>query len=280
MGILFHCSSCDRPLNVGEQFAGKPGVCPNCKKTISVPEKSAIADINFRYLLEAWTARQQTGQTEQTDLSVTKDVSNSSDVLTEGVPAVVTGKQATRVLPKELPSELPVVGRDAASLNSNPVAPKVVLKPINVGGVVTDSENVSEGIAQKFSASEPDALENGVAVWFIRPASGGQFGPASSKLLRQWIEQGRVTGDSFVWCEGWDNWQVASDVFPSIAHKVSVEAVQAANADVVTAAKTRTAYRKAEKRRTMRNTIGMVIGTVVLIGLIIALVMVIKNPVS
>jgi hypothetical protein len=34
--------------------------------------------------------------------------------------------------------------------------------------------------------------------------------------MRTWLSEGRVTGDSLVWREGWTDWQAAGKVFPSL----------------------------------------------------------------
>jgi len=54
------------------------------------------------------------------------------------------------------------------------------------------------------------------AKWFVRPPSGGQFGPASGPVLKNWLAEGRVTPDSHVWREGWAEWQPAQSVFGSL----------------------------------------------------------------
>lgn len=59
-------------------------------------------------------------------------------------------------------------------------------------------------------------LENPLATWFVRPPSGGQFGPARGEVMRKWITEGRVTSDSLVWREGWADWLAATEVFPSL----------------------------------------------------------------
>ena len=53
-------------------------------------------------------------------------------------------------------------------------------------------------------------------IWYIRPPSGGQFGPAPGELMRTWISEGRVSADSLVWREGWRDWQEAGAVFPKL----------------------------------------------------------------
>jgi hypothetical protein len=54
------------------------------------------------------------------------------------------------------------------------------------------------------------------AVWYVRPPSGGQYGPAKGEVLRRWIAEGRVSADSLVWREGWPDWQLAGPVFPNL----------------------------------------------------------------
>ncbi|NQU22496.1 MAG: DUF4339 domain-containing protein [Candidatus Nealsonbacteria bacterium] len=58
--------------------------------------------------------------------------------------------------------------------------------------------------------------EAGDVVWYVRPASGGQFGPAGNEVMRGWIGEGRVSADSLVWREGWRDWQEAAEVFPQL----------------------------------------------------------------
>jgi hypothetical protein len=53
-------------------------------------------------------------------------------------------------------------------------------------------------------------------IWYIRPPSGGQFGPAPGDLMRTWLSEGRVSADSLVWREGWRDWQEAGTVFPKL----------------------------------------------------------------
>ncbi|WP_442483611.1 DUF4339 domain-containing protein [Aeoliella sp. SH292] len=58
-----------------------------------------------------------------------------------------------------------------------------------------------------------------VAAWYIRPASGGQFGPADDVLIQQWATEGRVGADSYMWRTGWVDWRLASELpdhFPQL----------------------------------------------------------------
>jgi hypothetical protein len=53
--------------------------------------------------------------------------------------------------------------------------------------------------------------------WYVAPAgSMTKYGPAPGDLMRSWIREGRVSGDSLVWREGWPQWRVAVQAFPEL----------------------------------------------------------------
>ena len=54
-------------------------------------------------------------------------------------------------------------------------------------------------------------------VWYVRPPSGGQYGPATSEVLQVWLDENRISPDTLVWREGWRDWQEAAAVFPQLA---------------------------------------------------------------
>ncbi|MCC6511592.1 MAG: DUF4339 domain-containing protein [Pirellulaceae bacterium] len=51
------------------------------------------------------------------------------------------------------------------------------------------------------------------AVWYVRPPSGGQYGPADGQVFYQWILDNRVSPDSLVWRDGWAQWMIAGEAF-------------------------------------------------------------------
>jgi len=59
--------------------------------------------------------------------------------------------------------------------------------------------------------------EAGDVVWYVRPPSGGQYGPATRDIMRTWLAEGRISADTLVWREGWRDWQSAGSVFPQLA---------------------------------------------------------------
>ena len=53
-------------------------------------------------------------------------------------------------------------------------------------------------------------------VWYVRSATGEQFGPAGSAAMREWIEQGRVAADSWTWRTGWEDWKPGTEAIAEI----------------------------------------------------------------
>lgn len=72
--------------------------------------------------------------------------------------------------------------------------------PVVPGAPVPPSPPAKQSTAVSIAPPEPVA-------WYIRPAVGGQFGPASDEVFRQWIAEGRVAADSWVWRTGWADWK-------------------------------------------------------------------------
>jgi hypothetical protein len=64
------------------------------------------------------------------------------------------------------------------------------------------------------AASDDPIAEAPSATWYVRPPTGGQYGPARGDIMRKWLSEGRVSSDSLVWREGWTDWQNAGKLFP------------------------------------------------------------------
>ena len=58
------------------------------------------------------------------------------------------------------------------------------------------------------------------ATWYVRPPSGGQYGPASGEILKQWIDEGRVASNALLWRDGWPQWREATEALPEIAQQL------------------------------------------------------------
>ena len=109
--------------------------------------------------------------------------------------------------------------------STRPSARRSQSQPPEVEVEVAEQESVG-GAAQPIqpppplatpAADAPDPLtEAADAVWYVRPTSGGQFGPAGAEVMRTWLAEGRIAAETLVWREGWRDWREAGGVFPQL----------------------------------------------------------------
>jgi hypothetical protein len=119
------------------------------------------------------------------------------------------------------------------------------------------------------------------AVWYVRPASGGQFGPAAGDIMRRWISEGRVASDSLVWREGWPEWKSASSIFPGLAGVGGGDALTG-QGDTLGLGRTAPGGSSASYRGRARRSNSMVVAMLVVlaiasVGLLVALIAVLGN---
>jgi hypothetical protein len=73
-------------------------------------------------------------------------------------------------------------------------------------GVVALQPTLAPTVDHAAPVASPSA-----SVWYVRPKSGGQYGPATDEVFRHWIREGRVAADAHVWRDGWSDWRLARD---------------------------------------------------------------------
>lgn len=199
MGIRFHCPN-GHKLNVKSFLAGKKGVCPDCGTRVRIPDRSepglAEPDDDDRPIAATLATPQPSSMVEAVPQSLPTPVA----VVPVAVPqpvAVPAPAPPPTPLPIPIPTPIPMPA----------VVPTV--------GCVAVPAPVAVPPPSTAVAADPIA-ENPLATWFVRPPSGGQFGPARGEVMRKWLTEGRVTRDSLVWREGWSDWLPATEVFPSL----------------------------------------------------------------
>lgn len=187
MGIHFVCHHCSYALHVKDFQAGKRGKCPNCNNSFRIPNK----DASYSSALE--------------------DASEN--------PAVSKVKQAFQVINQVKTPKLASdsSGSISIALEPNPIASKST--PDTKQNVRQESQSKKGGDSPPTNSEKalPAALAVAMdAKWFVRPPSGGQFGPAEASLLINWIAESRVTGDSLLCREGQTQWQTAYELLPEL----------------------------------------------------------------
>ena len=103
------------------------------------------------------------------------------------------------------------------------------------------------------------------AIWYVRPPSGGQYGPARGDVMRKWMSEGRVSPDSLVWREGWADWRSAAETFPSLG--MITPPMPAPVTPATYAASGTPAYSVGPLRPKRRNSTAMAITIVAVLGL-------------
>ena len=112
-------------------------------------------------------------------------------------------------------------------------------------------------------------------IWYVRPPSGGQFGPASGDLMRTWLSEGRVSADSLVWREGWRDWQEAGSVFPKLRSNQIVDFLETTPVVTVAAAPPAHVHRPKPRRSSDRNQIALLVGLSLLVMILIVVFLVV-----
>ncbi len=122
--------------------------------------------------------------------------------------------------------------------------------------------------------------ESPEAIWYVRPPSGGQYGPARGDIMRKWVGEGRVSQDSLVWREGWNDWRTAGQVFPGLGLAASPPVPLVSDVYAPTAAQPSAGRPAYPPRR--RNSLALAVATVTVltlmsVALLIVLFIVIKR---
>ncbi len=177
MGIRFLCPN-GHKLNVKAFLAGKKAVCPKCGEKVLVPEQSELG-----------TAGKRTSpQARYPQAAIPQPIAVTASAPGGAVTAAPVYERPLSVQPNLQPMQPAFAPQPTLSLPSAPPA----------------------------CAAVDPITEAPTAVWYVRPPSGGQFGPASGDIMRGWLAEGRVTADSLVWRAGWPDWRSAASTFPQL----------------------------------------------------------------
>jgi hypothetical protein len=193
MGIRFYCPN-GHKLNVKTFQAGRRGICPYCGEKTLIPTQSTRPSSKAERLARLAGVE---------SLAIGKADEAGYD-LGGGVSAAI----ATQNL--DAPAGDPQNADDAEELT---------LADADVSERELPPEPSASDSQATFSpgAKPADPLaEKSEVVWYVRPPSGGQYGPGTTDVIRGWLAEGRISPDTLVWREGWRDWQEAGSVFPQL----------------------------------------------------------------
>lgn len=286
MGIRFYCPNCDHKLNVKSFLAGKRGVCPQCGGGLDIPLESQIVKG-----AAASTDDAPSGGSPGEDLGVfTMPALPSLSADISRLPA--EGSGTPHLGPPGAPatwtssSFSPRPAATAPTVPTSGYAPTVPTAALAMPSVPATPVRPSSAAPVSISTPAQPVVQDPIdeapeGVWYVRPPSGGQYGPARGDVMRKWIGEGRISADSMVWREGWDDWRSGAAVFPYL--RAAVAAPIAAPAPVAyapSAPAPAASTRSYAPRR--QNSLALAVTTVVVLGLmsvalLIMLVWVINN---
>ncbi len=228
MGIRFYCPN-GHKLHVKAFQAGMRGICPYCGAKVQIPLQSTRVSTKVLHAQRQQQSAQLAANskpasaTENGVAEEDRDTSVSATTLPPGAgPNIDGGNAATlatsgmetspsqefRSFPTPLTEEelgISLVIEDTATPRSAHATPP------NPGGF----DSLADSAADSEAGGNDAALTDPHLVWYVRPPSGGQFGPATAEILHQWLSEGRITPDTLVWHEGWRDWREARHVFSS-----------------------------------------------------------------
>ncbi|GAB5401900.1 MAG: hypothetical protein Aurels2KO_01310 [Aureliella sp.] len=121
----------------------------------------------------------------------------------------------------DAPLSIPVESATAAVAKSPAVDPSVAGEsqhavaesPASEGAPA--SPEASPASPQSAARAEQQPEQSSSAAWYLRISDGQQFGPVDEPTLMQWLSEGRVTQESYVWRDGWPDWTPAPQAFPA-----------------------------------------------------------------
>jgi len=270
MGIRCYCPN-GHKLNIKEFLAGRMGICPHCGLKFPIPKESTRG-----------VSKKRRGKKRREE-----PAAQAIPLAENHIPGPIAAETQTPTGPPGAAMPQPT-GPPGAAM-PQPSAPVIVpqdppaMAPSTFpAGPAPDTAAVAAAVpvtpaAQPTEPETPDPLtEAGDVVWYVRPASGGQFGPANAEVMRNWISEGRVSADSLVWREGWRDWLEAVEVFPQLKAEPSpfaltgVSAAGPAPSAVAPTEASSSSFSRPRRRST--NTQAVIITTLILAVVVLAVV--------
>lgn len=187
MGVRFGCHACGRRLNIKSELAGRRGKCPSCGVRFRIP----LDDTEFSIPLEDKPQPATAAANVAASGSSPQSAVDPDAAFDEFVNEATAAEPESPAAPAPTPVNSPTTSQHASA---------------------GDATAQAETPGRRFAILDEDPA----AQWYVRPKSGGQYGPASGDLLYEWIDQGRVGTSALLWRDGWAQWRGAEEVLPEM----------------------------------------------------------------
>lgn len=279
MGIRFYCPNCDHRLNVKAFLAGKRGVCPQCGGGLDIPRESQIVKGAERQSKVAQAANVPESRPKAVTIppaatrtsairtspssSSPETVLPSPSVAAQPSPQAVPSEQQTKAA-RPQPHAVAGTGASAVAPTVPTAAPAVTSRPVRP--VRPDPKPALPSAAPVQPMIRDPIDEMPESIWYVRPPSGGQYGPARGDVMRKWIGEGRISADSMVWREGWEDWRRGGEVFPYLRSAGTPAALTPAPVTYAPSTPGPSARGRGYPHR-RRSSLALAITTVVVLGL-------------
>lgn len=218
MGIRFRCHHCESELHVKDFQAGRRGRCPECGGPFRIPLEDAPHSLDPQLKLPEPGASISQAKPDLT--APEKAAEAQAETRAEAVGAADAASQTA--------GSATATSRKATAASGSAKA-----AGDNAGSATAASNSAAPADSPSAESAAPDlpppppppapappqpALPRALQVavdgkWYVRPPSGGQYGPAASTTMWQWLTENRVGRDALVWTEGWPEWVIAETAF-------------------------------------------------------------------
>lgn len=199
MGIRFQCHHCGHQLHVKDFQAGKKGRCPVCQGAFRIPLSDAeysvepAADPSSPTKSISPIGQASAGQTSPGQSGFGGAGKRSSTAATAPARVPATKPDMAKVKTEAMPAI------DRTSIQDN-------VEQRSSREQMPEASDIDQ-VQPRVISEAPDAT------WYVRPATGGQYGPAPSAIVWEWLIEDRIGHDSLVWREDWPEWLPARQVF-------------------------------------------------------------------
>jgi hypothetical protein len=105
-------------------------------------------------------------------------------------------------------------------------------------------------------------------LWYVRLPDGAEYGPATDAVLRQWIAEGRLPADAYVWRQDWADWKLAGEQYPM----ETPNAVQPAVPTGIVIDADRSSRSRPRPKSGLALVVGLTIASLLLLGALIYVV--------